>query len=589
MSLKRKPVTVYCQSLLWLGFLLLLMPVQGFAEDVGRVIVSMGKIVASNQGQADRILKRRSVIMQGDVINTGTKGRVQIRMKDGAMLALQEQSVFRIDKYHYKGKEDGSENAAFKLLKGGMRTITGVIGRKNKENYSLQTPVGTIGIRGTHFAVQIKDNALFGGVVDGAVVFSNSTGEHVFGNDQYFRVDNTDSAPKQLLAPPEFLFGESNASADVEEEESDSGSGEKDDSNTNEDDSSANEKDDSGSSSTTDGGDSDTGSQEAIETAGSEVSSTVDSSTADGSIEEAATGALKLDGSELADTSGEVLVGSLSETSTAVDAPVYQAAETTTSSGTLAIVSELKPVGIGTIAPVNAVMLGADIVVDPNGSLNAGVFDMLNNADNAQIWLDHSGTLPGSGGAGNIPVYLYYFDLNPDANDPKPCSPCSFSHGSGTLTGIAGDGLGVNWGRWQGGYIAGGSSAGTEKGFNWIYSPNVTPFSALPTTGSAIVFNLVGGTAVDDNGSNLTIDGGSMTVDFIDKQIDAFSVSSSGNFALNSTGAVGFGQKRIPIADGSLQGEATFEFVGSAAQGVMSSFGANDGTDAVSGVVFLKQ
>jgi hypothetical protein len=45
--------------------------------------------------------------------------------------------------------EDGTENAVVSLLQGGFRTITGIIGRKNKDNYLIRTATATIGIRGT--------------------------------------------------------------------------------------------------------------------------------------------------------------------------------------------------------------------------------------------------------------------------------------------------------------------------------------------------------------------------------------------------------------------------------------------------------
>jgi len=73
-----------------------------------------------------------------------------LRMVDEAVIALRPDTVLRIDTYYYRPDQlDGSERGFFFLLKGGFRAITGVIGRNNKLNYLVTTPVATVGIRGT--------------------------------------------------------------------------------------------------------------------------------------------------------------------------------------------------------------------------------------------------------------------------------------------------------------------------------------------------------------------------------------------------------------------------------------------------------
>lgn len=68
------------------------------------------------------------------------------------MVSLQPQSEFRIDDYQYAGQTDGQEKGFFSLLKGGLRTITGWVGRTHRENYKVTTNVATIGIRGTEYS-----------------------------------------------------------------------------------------------------------------------------------------------------------------------------------------------------------------------------------------------------------------------------------------------------------------------------------------------------------------------------------------------------------------------------------------------------
>ena len=46
------------------------------------------------------------------------------------------------------------ESAFFKLVKGGLRAVDGLIGQTTPQNYGVETPVATIGVRGTAFDVR---------------------------------------------------------------------------------------------------------------------------------------------------------------------------------------------------------------------------------------------------------------------------------------------------------------------------------------------------------------------------------------------------------------------------------------------------
>jgi hypothetical protein len=50
-------------------------------------------------------------------------------------------------------KPDG-DNASFNLVKGGLRSVTGLLGKRNKEKFAMKTPSATIGIRGTTFIAE---------------------------------------------------------------------------------------------------------------------------------------------------------------------------------------------------------------------------------------------------------------------------------------------------------------------------------------------------------------------------------------------------------------------------------------------------
>lgn len=121
------------------------------AFGAGNIQFASGDVSAVNAKGEKRSLSKGALINQGDTVSTGSDARAQIRFSDGALVSLQPQTQFRVDGFQYDGKTDGSEKGFFSLLRGGMRTITGLIGRFNRDNYKINTPVATIGIRGTEY------------------------------------------------------------------------------------------------------------------------------------------------------------------------------------------------------------------------------------------------------------------------------------------------------------------------------------------------------------------------------------------------------------------------------------------------------
>ncbi|KZN59632.1 FecR family protein [Pseudoalteromonas luteoviolacea] len=189
----------------------LLLPLSVSAAQAGKTIMSRGEVVATDTAtEALRNLKRRSPIYDVDIVNTGAAGQAQLRMQDGALIALKAQTQLKIDEYQIGSADGGS--VVMELISGGLRTITGEI-KGDKGNYKLKTPVGSIGIRGTHYEVEWKDNELFLAVWDGTIELdmSNATGGGEGpvllgkGGDFSFAKVSQSGAVTSLLKPPSQL------------------------------------------------------------------------------------------------------------------------------------------------------------------------------------------------------------------------------------------------------------------------------------------------------------------------------------------------------------------------------------------------
>ena len=205
-----------CKEILWsiifLAFAIFLTPFSNSAaatgDNIGQIIFMTGSLQAVNDNDV-RDLTKGSQIYEGDVLKSSENSQSQIRMKDGALIALRPKTEFGFEQYQFDEVEAGSDNSSIlNLIKGGFRTITGLIGKSNKENYKVNTIVATIGIRGTTYGGTIDKGSLYVSVIDGAVSAKNNAGEFTFRNDEFFRIDSQDHAAQRLIAPPGNIFGQ---------------------------------------------------------------------------------------------------------------------------------------------------------------------------------------------------------------------------------------------------------------------------------------------------------------------------------------------------------------------------------------------
>ncbi len=165
------------------------------------------------RGQVETALNRGQQISSGDQVVTGRSGQTQIRFSDGGLVSLAPNSQFNLDKYADENKPEDGFFAS--LLRGGMRAITGQVGKRNRDNYRISTSTATIGIRGSAFSANYNpDGSLnVAGEQDGIVVCTNAgcvdliVGEvvRVTGSDQLpIRTSSRSNVPP--MAAREDLF-----------------------------------------------------------------------------------------------------------------------------------------------------------------------------------------------------------------------------------------------------------------------------------------------------------------------------------------------------------------------------------------------
>ena len=121
----------------------------GAHAQAGRFQFVHGDVRVTQANGSTLLATKGSIVEEGDTIATSPSGQAQLTMKDGGIISMRPDSTLRIEVYRYSEKAAASSQGFFALLKGGFRSITGAIGRANHNNYRVNTPTATIGIRGT--------------------------------------------------------------------------------------------------------------------------------------------------------------------------------------------------------------------------------------------------------------------------------------------------------------------------------------------------------------------------------------------------------------------------------------------------------
>jgi hypothetical protein len=126
----------------------------GSSLAVGTVTQLSGVLTVKKDDGGVRILSQRSEVGKGDTLNTQNNAFAQIKFTDGSQVTMKPNTQLRIDDYSFDDQEPQKDGFFTSLLKGGLRTVTGLVGKRGNRNaYQMKTATATIGIRGTVFTV----------------------------------------------------------------------------------------------------------------------------------------------------------------------------------------------------------------------------------------------------------------------------------------------------------------------------------------------------------------------------------------------------------------------------------------------------
>lgn len=199
------------------------------AGEAAVVVSLLGTVSAQKPDGKVRILAKDSVLMPGETVMTEKASMARLRFADGSHTTLRPSSRLMIEAFHYDEAAPDRDSAVLNLVRGGMRAVSGAVGKRgNPDAYKAKTVAGTIGIRGTDYALLLcekrrgdepgncdnldvpenlrSDGApaegLYFSVFEGAILVANNAAATTFPEGKSGYVRDADTAPQELPSDP---------------------------------------------------------------------------------------------------------------------------------------------------------------------------------------------------------------------------------------------------------------------------------------------------------------------------------------------------------------------------------------------------
>ena len=191
-----------------------------YAAQAGSITRLKGDVFIARPDVPVVTAKGDDAINEGDLVTTAKGAEALIRFKDNTIITLRPDSSMLVKSFRHE--EKASDSFLTNLLKGGLRTVTGLLGKTRPESVNFTTPTATqpsetirVAQRGTDrtetvnqfLDIRFSKRASFGrtnfeGTVD---IFNLLNANHVL--EQNVALGSTFGRPSRILTPRIVRFG----------------------------------------------------------------------------------------------------------------------------------------------------------------------------------------------------------------------------------------------------------------------------------------------------------------------------------------------------------------------------------------------
>jgi len=188
------------------------------AQVVGVVVQVSGPMTARSPAGTVRNLQARSEVEGGDTLLTAAGAYALVRFIDNSELALKPGTTVTIDQFAFDAARPEADRASYTLVKGGLRSLTGLLGQRSKDKFAMKTPSATIGIRGTTFFLEYLIGkgdidaspglapGLHVHVSSGGISIVNGAGEFRYDQGQFGFIKDDKTRPVKMFSNPGMQF-----------------------------------------------------------------------------------------------------------------------------------------------------------------------------------------------------------------------------------------------------------------------------------------------------------------------------------------------------------------------------------------------
>ena len=116
-----------------------------------------GRVQIERDGRSDAAAPQQT-LRAGDVIVTQSGGQLVLKLDDGALLLVRDSARVRLETLAAQA-ELKQPAQVLRIVVGGLRFVTGLIGKQQPAAVRILTPTATVGIRGTDLDVLVREIA----------------------------------------------------------------------------------------------------------------------------------------------------------------------------------------------------------------------------------------------------------------------------------------------------------------------------------------------------------------------------------------------------------------------------------------------
>ncbi len=146
----RLPVLVLC-ALLACAFTA---QAEEVSRPIGLVKTVKGEATITREGRRTAAQPGFS-LAQGDVLTTGATGSMGVILRDDTILSMGSSSEVRMDKFVFDPARHDL-GMVVRVTRGVIGYLSGRISRLAPGSVTIETPVATLGVRGTHLYARIE-------------------------------------------------------------------------------------------------------------------------------------------------------------------------------------------------------------------------------------------------------------------------------------------------------------------------------------------------------------------------------------------------------------------------------------------------